>query len=118
MQETVAMALAHSLGCGMLILDDHVINKVRHHMLGSGLSEEAKKPAVLLQSLLSLAKKGKLKPTPNAGSVSTCMKRDLMLGVDDPYDERATMSLDEVVQWEEDWNNESDDNTDSSSPIL
>jgi ATPase family AAA domain-containing protein 1 len=118
MQETVAVALAHSLGCGMLILDDHVINKVRHYMLGSGLSEESMKPAALLQSLLSLAKRGKLIRTSNAGSISACMKRDLILGLDDPYDERATISCDDMIQWEEEWKNSSDENADSVSPSL
>lgn len=103
MQETVAMALAHSMGCGLLILDDHVLNKVRHEMIQQGMSDDAIKPAVLLQSLLSMAKEGKLNPTKGAGSISACMKRDLALGLDDPYDERATMSCDDMETWEEEW---------------
>ncbi|KAL3917015.1 MAG: hypothetical protein SGILL_004910, partial [Bacillariaceae sp.] len=100
-QETVAMALAHSLGCGMLILDDHVINKVRHRMANCGLADDAMKPAALVRSLLELASDGKLTSTPQAGSISACMKRDLSLGLDDPYDERATLSCEDMAHWEE-----------------
>jgi ATPase family AAA domain-containing protein 1 len=87
----------------MLILDDHVINKVRHQMASCGLSDDAMKPAALLQSLLSLAKEGKLKPGADAGSIYACMKRDLMLGLDDPYDERAAISCDDMLVWENEW---------------
>lgn len=103
MQETIAMALAHSMGCGLIILDDHVLNKVRHEMIQQGVSDDAIKPAVLLQSLLSMAKEGKLKPSNGAGSISACMKRDLALGLDDPYDERATISCADMEAWEEEW---------------
>jgi SpoVK/Ycf46/Vps4 family AAA+-type ATPase len=103
MQETIAMALAHSLGCGMLILDDHVINKVRHQMGNCGLSDDAMKPAALIKSLLSLATEGKLREGDNSGSISACMKRDLLLGLDDPYDERAVISCDEMSSWEKEW---------------
>jgi len=103
MQETVSMALAHSLGCGMLILDDGVINKVRHHMTAYGLSDDAIKPAALIHSLLTMAKQGKLKADMDAGSISACMKRDLLLGLDDPYDDRASISCDEMILWEDEW---------------
>ncbi len=91
------------MGCGLLILDDHVLNKVRHEMIQQGMSDDAIKPAVLLQSLLSLAKEGKLQPNKEAGSISACMKRDLALGLDDQYDERATTSCAEMEAWEEEW---------------
>ena len=45
----------------MLILDDHVINKVRHQMANCGLSDGEMKPASLIKSMLSLATEGKLK---------------------------------------------------------
>lgn len=124
MQETTAMALAHSLGCGMLILDDHVINKVRHQMASCGMSDEAIKPAALLQSLLNMAKQGKLKAGMNAGSISACMKRDLMLGLDDPYDDRAAISCDEMILWEEEWkkcaenDEKASESTDKPLPLL
>jgi hypothetical protein len=94
---------AHSLGCGMLILDDHAINSVRQQMSQHGLSDEELKPAALLQSLLTMARKGKLRPTKDAASISACMKRDLALGLDDPFDERATHSYNDMTKWEEEW---------------
>mmetsp|Transcript_23484 Transcript_23484/g.55286 ORF Transcript_23484/g.55286 Transcript_23484/m.55286 type:complete len:588 (-) Transcript_23484:4-1767(-) len=103
MQETIAMALAHSLGCGMLILDDHVINKVRHQMANCGLSDGEMKPAALIKSLLSLATEGQLNDGENSGSISACMKRDILLGLDDPYDERAIISCDDMSMWEKEW---------------
>jgi hypothetical protein len=91
------------MGCGLLILDDHVVNKVRHEMIQLGMSDEAIKPAVLLQALLTMAKDGRIMDTKGAGSISACMKRDLTLGLDDPYDERATMSCADMEAWEEEW---------------
>lgn len=91
------------MGCGLLILDDYVLNKVRHDMIQQGLSDEAIKPAVLIQSLLAMAKEGRLSPSKDAGFISDCMKRDLALGLDDPYDERATISCAEMEVWEEEW---------------
>jgi len=87
----------------MLILDDHVINKVRHQMANSGLPDEAMKPAALIRSLLSLATEGKLNEVEKSGSISACMKRDLLLGLDDPYDERAVLSCDDMSSWETEW---------------
>ena len=113
------------MGCGLLILDDHVVNKVRHEMIQLGMSDEAIKPAVLLQALLSMAKDGRIMDTNGAGSISACMKRDLALGLDDPYDERATMSCADMETWEEEWSNGvksegSDDQkiADKSLPLL
>jgi SpoVK/Ycf46/Vps4 family AAA+-type ATPase len=91
------------MGCGLLILDDQVLNKVRHEMIYHGLSDESIKPAALLQSLLAMAKEGKLFPHKDAGSISACMKRDLSLGLDDPYDERAAISCGDMNKWEEEW---------------
>lgn len=108
---------AHSLGCGMLILDDDVIDKVRARIMtlafspnyhgdsGELISKDDLKPAALLQSLLSLAKSGKLQPRVDntGGSIYDCMRRDLMLGLDDPYDERASISCDDMLLWEKEW---------------
>ena len=87
----------------MLILDDQILNKVRQHMARNGFSDEAVKPASLLRSLLTMAKEGTLKSGKNAGSISSCMKRDLALGLDDPYNERAVVSCDDMSKWEEEW---------------
>lgn len=74
-------------------------------MIQQGMSDDSIKPAVLLQSLLTMAKEGKLQSSSAAGSISGCMKRDLALGLDDPYDERATISCAEMESWEEEWRN-------------
>ena len=108
---------AHSLGCGMLILDDHVINSVRQQMSSHGVSDESLKPASLLQALLVMARKGKLKPAKDAGSISSCMKRDLSLGLDDPFDERATFSCDDMAKWEDEWNLGVESLSEKSEPL-
>jgi len=41
------------------------------------------------------------------------MRRDLLLGLDDPYDERAVMSCDDMSSWEKEWRK--DTQSDSSS---
>ena len=93
---------AHSLGAGMVILDDQIITAVRQHLLRQGFPEQDAKPAVLIQSLLSMAREGKLKAQANA-AISNCMKRDLELGLDDPFDERATASCQDMEEWEKKW---------------
>jgi len=110
MQETVAMALAHSMGCGMLILDDQVINSVRAKMLNHGVKDERLKPAALLRGLLNAARTGRIDASgKSSGSISSCMERDLSMGLDDPFDERATSSLDDMKAWEENWTPEDND---------
>ena len=94
------------MGCGLLILDDHVINSVRQKMSKHGLSEEELKPAALIQSLLLMARNGDLSYASGAGSISKCMERDLATGLDDPYDERATFSCEEMKKWEKEWHDE------------
>lgn len=89
----------------MLILDDQILNKVRQQMIRNGYSDDAVKPAVLLQSLLNMAKEGKLQRAEGitTGCISSCMKRDIGMGLDDPYDERAFNSLEDMRKWEEIW---------------
>jgi hypothetical protein len=107
------------MGCGMLILDDHILNAVRQKMSQHGVSDEALKPAALLQALLSLAQNGKLQPSSTeGGAISTCMKRDLSLGLDDPFDERATLSCDDMGHWEEEWRKGIDTSLASPLPLL
>jgi hypothetical protein len=86
----------------MVILDDNILSNVRQELLRDGYPEQEAKPAVLIQSLLSVAKEGKLISVAK-GSISKCMKRDLDLGLDDPFDERATASCREMAEWEEKW---------------
>lgn len=97
----------------MVILDDSVLALVRQHILNNNqkddqgtplLSEEELKPAFLIQSLLSLARTCKLRRgMPGSASIAKCMKQDLELGLDDPFDERATSSCEDMAKWEENW---------------
>jgi hypothetical protein len=93
---------AHSLGAGMVILDDATLAGIRQNMLRNGHSEESVKPAVLIQSLLAMARQGKLKGC-TGGSISKCMQQDLSVGLDDPYDERAAASCQDMSTWEQKW---------------
>ncbi|GAX11255.1 hypothetical protein FisN_34Hh023 [Fistulifera solaris] len=99
MQETVALALAHSLGAGLVFLDDEVLSSVRQHLLDNGVPEQELKPGVLIQSLLKLASEGKLEGI-TGGSISQCMSKDIRSGLDDPFDERASDSCANMKDWE------------------
>jgi len=66
-----------------------------------GFVEEDTKAAGLVQSLIDLAKTGKLQSRAK-GSIAECMRKDLDRGIDDPFDDRASASVDEMVEWEED----------------
>jgi ATP-dependent 26S proteasome regulatory subunit len=82
----------------MVILDDEVLTGVR-----KGAHDEAK-PAALLESLLQLAREGSFAMGGGGGaSVAQCLERDLTLGLDDPYDERALASCQEMTKWEQEW---------------
>ena len=96
MQETIAMALAHSLGCGMVVVDDTVIANVRNQL--QGYPDDDIKPAALLEGLLTMAKEGKL--TTSTGSVAKRIQLDLETGLEDPFDDRAKTSFDDMELWE------------------
>ena len=96
MQETIAMALAHSLGCGMVVVDDTVIANVRNQL--QGYPEDDIKPAALLEGLLTMAKEGKL--TTSSGSVVERIQMDLETGLEDPFDDRVKTSCDDMELWE------------------
>jgi SpoVK/Ycf46/Vps4 family AAA+-type ATPase len=99
---------AHSLGSGFVVLDDSVLDTVRLQLLRSGFSESDCKPAALIRSLFSLSKNGMSKWSNGTigSTVSYFMKSDLREGMDDPFDERATSSLEEMLKWESAWQNE------------
>ncbi|GKZ00033.1 hypothetical protein MPSEU_000956700 [Mayamaea pseudoterrestris] len=100
MQETIAAALAHSLGTGLVYLDDETLLNIRQKLLDEGVAEESLKPALLIQALLALARNGCDTIKPPGGSIAECMKRDLESGLDDPFDERATASQQGMEEWE------------------
>jgi hypothetical protein len=97
---TFSLLQAHSLGAGMVILDDAILSTIRQSLLRNGHAEEDVKPAILIQSLLNMARQGKLRGG-TGGLISKCMQKELSQGLDDPYDERATASCQDMVVWEE-----------------
>jgi len=116
MQETVAMALAHSLGCGFVVLDDSILAAVRDnlrsnpHIVDDREGSQDGRPSALLKSLLSMASEGKLfgdKARSTAteeelqkGSIASIMRQELSVGLDDPFDDRAVASYKDMMQWE------------------
>jgi SpoVK/Ycf46/Vps4 family AAA+-type ATPase len=100
----------------MVILDDDTLLSIRKQLLGDGFSEEEIKPTYLLRALFSLMTNAKTKP---CGLISTCMQRDLDTGLDDPYDERATSSCQEMEVWEKTWfEKDGKTKTDAVSPLV
>eukprot|EP00980_Cylindrotheca_fusiformis_P027910 scaffold22568_cov125-Cylindrotheca_fusiformis.AAC.7 len=90
-------------------------------MARNGFADDSIKPAALLQSLLTMAKEGTLKRGKNSGSISSCMKRDLELELDDPFDERASVSCHDMEKWEEAWESidaSSEGTEDEPLPLL
>lgn len=72
---------------------------MRQHLLKNGLPEQELKPAILIQSLLKFAREGKLGGQ-TGGSISQCMSKDIQMGLDDPFDERASGSCEDMKDWE------------------
>lgn len=86
----------------MVILDDDVLMSTRQKLLRQGYASEDVKPSALIRHLLESAREGVLNNRVG-GSIAKCMKRDLSLGLDDPYDERAMSSCTDMSTWEEEW---------------
>lgn len=83
-----------------------------------GFSEDDVKPAVLLESLLTLAKEGGLESNSATASLSQDMESDLIAGLlEDPHDDRALRSCEEMAEWEKAWNVEASKNI-GSMPIV
>ena len=114
MQETVAMALAHSLDCGLVILDDVGLAGVRQKMVEEGIGNLDSRSTELRNSnlvghLIRLANEGKLDhlaSTKLLGRISGRMERDLALGLDDPFDELAIESMKLMKEDEDYWYDE------------
>lgn len=131
MQETVAMALAHSLSCGLALIDDEALTSVRKSVEASlvdlaaahdddddeppVISPDELRNAALLGHLVRLANDGKLSTsfghdnTPEKkekslfGRISDRMERDMKLGLDDPNDDLAVESLRLMKEDERTW---------------
>ncbi len=98
MQETVAMAFAHSLNCGLVLLDDIGLESVRQSLINDhrlDLDEQSNdlRYVSLINHLIRLANEGKLSHVKIGGMVSSRMERDIALGLDDPCDELAVESM-------------------------
>lgn len=101
----------------MVILDDAVLSTIRQGLLRNGHSEEDVKPAILIQSLLAVARQGKLTGT-SSGLISKCMQKDLNQGLDDPYDERAISSCSDMVTWEENSKTTEEQSKEEELPLV
>lgn len=123
MQETIACSLAHSLGAGMVILDDEVIARVRLDLMQQhGFTEDQVKPAMLIKSLIHTANQRGVSPSPSSlskgASVAYAMQKDMQTCLDDPFDERAIRSWNEMKEWEATWSHKEDnESTTSDTPL-
>ena len=101
MQETIVMAVAHSLGAGFVVLDDAALSAVRSELFERGHVDV--KPAVLLEWLLESGRRGDLSNECLGSNISLLMRQDLKNGLDDPFDDRAEDSCRDMVAWEQHW---------------
>jgi hypothetical protein len=92
----------------MVILDDNILAQVKAEL------KEDIKPAVLLESLLRMTK---TKLPSGTGSIASLLQNDVSLGLEDPFDERATFSREEMAKWEEEWTNDGAEK-ESSLPLV
>jgi SpoVK/Ycf46/Vps4 family AAA+-type ATPase len=107
MQETVAMAFAHSLNCGLVLLDDIGLEGVRQALvqnesLGFTQNSSELRNVSLIGHLIRLANEGKFHP-PFIGKISSRMERDIALGLDDPHDQLAIESMKLMQSDEKTW---------------
>eukprot|EP00804_Cyclotella_cryptica_P009030 CCRYP_003128-RC/>CCRYP_003128-RC protein AED:0.01 eAED:0.01 QI:389/1/1/1/1/1/4/1026/1567 len=119
MQETLAMALAHSLSCGLALIDDESLSLVRERVEQSladlaakqeesneaapTIDPEELRNAALLKHLVRLANEGKISLSDDNsssdakstayGKISDRMERDMELDLDDCNDDLAVESL-------------------------
>jgi len=145
MQETVAMALAHSLSCGLALIDDEALASVRKSVEASvvdlavahdddgndippSISPEELRNSALLGHLVRLANEGKLnilhsdentleKKSTSFGKISDRMERDMKLGLDDPNDDLAVESLRLMKEDERTWYESSANDDKDTSPL-
>lgn len=129
MQETVAMAFAHSLNCDLVLLDDTGFEGVRQALVNHphlDLDEKSVelRSVNLLNHLIRLANEGKFH-NKTSGKISSRMERDIALGLDDPFDELAVESMklmrNEEKLWMEEWmprEHSKDSTTDKRFPLV
>jgi len=118
MQETIAMAAAHSMGCGFVVLDDFVLSMIRQQLMQQGMDDV--NPAALIETLLTLAKEGQLTSSGcTPASIAQDMESELSTSlIEDPYDDRALRSVEAMNKWEAEWRKEQPSKTENSLPIV
>ena len=104
------------MGVGVVAIDDDVLDNVRQQLLKQGYTDDDVKTSALVRSLIALGRQGAL-GNKGSASIASCMKADMAAGLDDPFDERASTSCEEMVKWENEWTK---DNTTerSSTPLV
>jgi hypothetical protein len=140
MQETLAMALAHSLSCGLALMDDEALSLVRDRVEQSleELGHESPTPltidpeelrnAALIRHLIRLANGGSFSLCRGEelhgkkalfGKVSDRMERDMELDLDDCNDDLAVESLRLMKEDETYWfeNNDVKKEVDNGRPL-
>ncbi len=124
MQETVAMAFAHTLNCGMVLLDDVGLEGVRQSVANDPrvrLEDKSNelRNVNLINHLIRLANEGKLKNRMRKnkvmGRISARMERDIALGLDDPFDDLAVESMVLMRDEERTWLENMDATTDETN---
>jgi len=130
MQETVALSLAHSLGCGMFIVDDETFSAIRLNLvshnphLGLSVDSPELKPARLLSHLLRLANTGQFEKNvinSEFAKLSSRMQKDFAMQLDDTADDVANESLQRQLKDEEvfeQYNTGSDERTKNHLPLV
>ena len=95
------------MGCAFVVLDDVVLSSVVLKLVERGkFVADDFKPATLLEMFLTMAKDGHFAGSSHAAgaSISKSMRQDLDDGLlEDPYDDRAVQSCQEMEKWEEAW---------------
>jgi hypothetical protein len=142
MQETLAMALAHSLSCGLALIDDEALSLVRDRveklLAETARNQEDVSPptidpeelrnAALIRHMIRLANEGKISlcgknkadSTKSVfGRLSNRMERDLELDLDDCNDDLAVESLRLMKEDEQYWfeSNEAGSDSENKKPL-
>ena len=120
MQETVSVALAHSLSAGMVLLDDEAIDSIRQRLLSNPTldldsSSAILRPAKIINALCRLAEEGRFNSYISSNDydcakLSHRINRDIAMGLDDPNDSLVIESFRLMKEDEERWRNDCEDN--------
>lgn len=95
------------MGVGFVAIDDDVLDDVKSKLLQQGYSEDDVKMSAIVKSLLALGRRGAILNKGSA-SIASCMRTEMAAGLDDPFDDRATKSCEEMTIWESGWSASAD----------